>query len=70
MAAVDEPPDPIGFAATRQKKTFRDRAAERPSTLNDPELQSLSPEEIRRALHELRVQQIELEIQNEELRQT
>jgi PAS domain S-box-containing protein len=31
---------------------------------------SLSPEEVRRTLHELRVQQIELEQQNEELRRT
>lgn len=68
MTAVDDPPDPVGFAATRPGKTLRDRAAERLSTLNDPELQALSPEEIRRALHELRVQQIELELQNEELR--
>ncbi len=48
------------------------RLAEEIAKDNDPPqfdaLASLSPEEIRKALHDLRVSQIELEMQNEELR--
>jgi PAS domain S-box-containing protein len=46
----------------RAEESFREKAAQSP----DP-IESLSPEETRRTLHELRVHQIELEMQNEEL---
>src|SRR6185436_11220878 len=47
----------------RAEATVREKAARPPESCDD-----LSPEEARRMLHELRVHQIELEMQNEELR--
>ena len=53
-----------GPALRRQaEKIFRKKTAASPENL-----ETLSPEEIRRTFHELRVHQIELEMQNEELR--
>ncbi|MDW7709655.1 MAG: histidine kinase [Deferrisomatales bacterium] len=58
---------PDGFTALRRRAEARARkgAAQPPENVA-----ALSPEEARRTLHELRVHQIELEMQNEELRRT
>jgi PAS domain S-box-containing protein len=56
----------LGQALRRRAETLAgERAGEMPENL-----EVLSPEAARRALHELRVHQIELEMQNEELRRT
>ncbi|WP_198408671.1 hypothetical protein [Solidesulfovibrio magneticus] len=53
------------------KDTLRQRAEEQ-TLANDAqgECVSMSPEDGRKVLHELRVHQIELEMQNEELRRS
>jgi hypothetical protein len=58
-------------AVTRRglRKRAETLAGERAGGMPE-DLEVLSPEIARRALHELRVHQIELEIQNEELRRT
>ena len=49
----------------RAEAAFQDKAAKRPARI-----ESLSPEAVQQALHDLEVHQIELELQNEELRRT
>ena len=49
----------------RAEEMLREKADQSPQ-----DLASLSPDELQHTLHELRVHQIELEIQNEELRRT
>ena len=48
--------------------TLRQRAEEKARATGDQDLEALSPEELRRLVRELQVHQIELEMQNEELR--
>ena len=58
-------------SATPQDIALRERAeaiAREQSAQAPEDLEALPPEETTQALHELRVHQIELEIQNEELR--
>jgi PAS domain S-box-containing protein len=71
--AADPATDSRGSLEANSAQTLRrraealaaDRAGEMPENLK-----TLSPGEVRRVLHELRVHQIELEMQNEELRRT
>jgi len=61
-AAKTDPGQTPAGAALRKRAEEQAGAIDRPSSANQ------TPEEARRALHELRVHQIELEMQNEELR--
>jgi PAS domain S-box-containing protein len=63
MTSQDDRPGDAAELRRRAEEMARERAARAPENL-----QALSPEEARRTLQELRVHQIELEMQNEELR--
>ncbi|MBA4396192.1 MAG: hypothetical protein C0394_02200 [Syntrophus sp. (in: bacteria)] len=66
-------PDGGGAASTDSGQTLRKRAEDvfQEKAAGIPEnIEALSPDEVRHTLHELRVHQIELEMQNEELRLT
>ncbi len=63
MARIDEHPDNAAELRQRAEASFRGKDAQSLETLAE-----LPPEAIGQMLHELRVHQIELEMQNEELR--
>jgi two-component system cell cycle sensor histidine kinase/response regulator CckA len=63
MTKRDDRPKDAGDLRQRAEELARETAARATEAPTD-----LSPEELRRTLHELRVHQIELEMQNEELR--
>ena len=71
--ATDANIDPPKAAPSRARQALRKRAEAifREQSAQSPEEQeAISPETTRRALHELGIHQIELEMQNEELRQS
>jgi PAS domain S-box-containing protein len=65
MISKDNRPSDPAELRWRAEEIAREKAAQPPD-----DLENLSPDETRRTLHELRVHQIELEMQNEELRRT
>jgi PAS domain S-box-containing protein len=63
MTSQNDRPGDAAELRLRAEELARAKGASRPENI-----ETLSPEETRRTLHELRVHQIELEMQNEELR--
>jgi PAS domain S-box-containing protein len=64
MAGKDSRPEQAASLRQRAETAFRDNIAQ------PPDYENATPEETRRMLHELRVHQIELQMQNEELRRS
>jgi len=62
--------DPSSTSQEDARYVLRSRAEHLVDLADHPGLDAISPEDIRRLIHELRVHQIELEMQNEELRHT
>jgi len=65
MANQDDSPEKAAKLRRQAEKIARER-----QSLSQIETGDLSPEEIRKAFHELQVHQIELEMQNDEMRRT
>ena len=65
MTSMDNQPGPANELRKRAEETAREKPIQALDDIN-----TLPPEEIRRMLHELHVHQIELEMQNDELRRT
>jgi C4-dicarboxylate-specific signal transduction histidine kinase len=63
MENKDDRPEQAAKLRRQAEEITRKKAASSPENLD-----SLSPEQVKRAIHELRVHQVELELQNEELR--
>jgi len=63
MNSRDNPPDNLYELRRIAEEKLRENGGPEPDTLSD-----MSPEERRRIIHELRTHQIELELQNAELR--
>ncbi len=57
-------------AVSSPEESLRERASQRLQIQQDPDISTLKPEEVKQLFHELQVHQIELELQNDELRRT
>jgi len=68
MKSPDEKPNQADGTAPDKAQALRNRAEETLRAREDLQPEALGTEETRRLLHELRVHQIELEMQNGELR--